>query len=476
MGDQLRWPGAQAIAESFAATARYRLGDLDGRVVVAPVGTRDLGSEVAIVVAIGDWESSALDECARGSGLTPAFTGTAGLGDAASPRVPVVILDRWDPRRVGAAPEDFEVLAIVTAFNECDIVEQLLDRLLDDGIRVHVIDNWSTDGTDELVAKHAERDAPRVTMERFPAEGPSATFELGAMLRRVEEVAARSSADWIVHHDVDEVRESPWEGVSLRDGLWAVDRFGFNAVDHTIVNFRPVDDSFAPGDRLEDAFGWFEFGDDAGSFRQLKAWRRQPEPVAMAYSGGHDVVFPGRRVFPYKFLLRHYPIRSQAHGERKVLRERRDRFDPVEHERGWHVHYDHFDDDASFLGDPAALLRWDEAEFRRAFLLERLSGAGLAGNPGITARRDAIESEFEHLRSEAGRVEAERKRLELLLAATEQARLAADQERARLQQRADGLQSSIEEMRGSERWRIGGLAVAPVARVRQWFDRNRHHD
>ena len=64
-----------------------------------------------------------------------------------------------------------------------------------------------------------------------------------------------------------------------------------------------------------------------------------------------------------------------------------------------------------------------------------------------------------------------------LLALTDmQARLDAEQERVRMQERADGLQASIEEMRGSERWRIGGLAVAPVARVRQWFDRNRHHD
>ena len=47
--------------------------------------------------------------------------------------------------------------------------------------------------------------------------------------------------------------------------------------------------------------------------------RRAPRPGGL---GGHDARFPGRRVFPYKFLLLHYPARSQEQGERKVFRDR----------------------------------------------------------------------------------------------------------------------------------------------------------
>ena len=52
---------------------------------------------------------------------------------------------------------------------------------------------------------------------------------------------------------------------------------------------------------------------------QRKAWKASPV-VDLATSGGHDATFPGRLVHPYNFLLRHYPIRSQRHGEDKVLR------------------------------------------------------------------------------------------------------------------------------------------------------------
>ena len=31
--------------------------------------------------------------------------------------------------------------------------------------------------------------------------------------------------------------------------------------------------------------------------------------------------FPGHKLFPFTFFLRHYPIRSQEHGERKVFKD-----------------------------------------------------------------------------------------------------------------------------------------------------------
>ncbi|MDA8292280.1 MAG: glycosyltransferase [Actinomycetota bacterium] len=322
------------------------------------------GSEVVLVA--GTPSPGRLEGLAAATGLSCSLAGPG-----------LALLDRFDPASVGPAPDGFDVLAVVTTFNESDIVEGLVSRLASDGIRVHVVDNWSSDGTGEIVAALVASGA--CTSERFPLAGPSPRFELEALLRRVEEIAASSGADWVVHHDADEVREPPWPGVSLRSGLFAVDSFGFNCVDHTVANFVPVDDSFVAGADLLGSFEWFSFGESAGHFLQQKAWKPQPGGVEMASSGGHEVRFAGRRVFPYKFLLRHYPVRSQAHGERKVFRERRGRFSPAERARGWHVHYDSLPEGASFLGDPSTLS--SSRELDRALLLERLSGAGLPGNP-----------------------------------------------------------------------------------------------
>lgn len=297
------------------------------------------------------------------------------------------LLDRFDPLSVGGPPASFRVLAIVTTFNEADIVGALLDRLLEDGIFVHVIDNWSSDSTLDQI--EARLGTGRLSLERFPADGPSPYFELRALLARVQEYAHRSGADWVIHHDADEIRQSPWPGVSLRHALFAVDRFGFNCIDHTVLNFMPVDNDFAEGGDLEQHFRFFEFGDVTSHFLEQKAWKPQRELVEIASTGGHEAAFSARRVFPYKFLLRHYPIRSQQHGERKVFRERQGRFHPGERARGWHIHYDLQLPGTSFLRDPASLLSADDLD--GPLLAQRLSAAGLPGNPRPTEgpeRRD----------------------------------------------------------------------------------------
>jgi glycosyltransferase involved in cell wall biosynthesis len=336
-------------------------------------------AEAAVVVCVGTRPARFFHRIERRTGLRVAFRGGAGRGGAGC--VPLTVLDRWDPALPGSTPEDFDVLAIVTTFNEADVLGDLLDRLRNDAVRVHVIDNWSTDDTFPTLEKRAEQDGG-VTLERFPADGPARHFELERLLTRVEEVAHTSGADWVVNHDADEVRQSPWRGVSLRRSLYCVEQFGFNCVDHVVMNFRPIDEGWEGGGRLVDAFDWFEFGDHHAAFRQQKAWKPQPAPVRFASSGGHDALFPGRRVFPYRFLLRHYPIRSTAHGRRKVLQERQGRWSPEERQRGWHVHYDAYTEASEFLWEAGSLHRFGSLEdLDGGLLVERLSGAGLPANP-----------------------------------------------------------------------------------------------
>ncbi len=356
--------------DAFATYLRRRLAE-EGRPPLAEVVLGEGGARLADDAVVALVRHQAVGTPIDPDGIEPGLLSLRFSGPG------FALFDRFDPGAAGGPPEDFDVLAIVTTFNEADIVGGLLERLRADAIRVHVIDNWSTDGTAEIVAAACAEGG--CTMERFPSAGPTPYFELKALLRRVEEVAHESGADWVIHHDADEVREGPWPGVGLRRSLFAIESFGFNCADHTVVNFLPVDDSFTADADLVTHFRHFEFGDVASHFCEQKAWKPQPEPVQIAETGGHEASFADRRVFPYKFLLRHYPIRSQAHGERKIFRERQGRFHPGERAAGWHIHYDEHTPGTSFLRDPAGLLDADDLD--AGLLLQRLSGAGLAGNP-----------------------------------------------------------------------------------------------
>lgn len=389
----LRIEGTGSGAEAAAAALARAAGE-----PAAPAGAGGPGKPgrvagptgpgAILVLGPGAARGDDLEELAARTGLSVSFAGHATASPGGVPvgeAVPFALLDPFDPATVGPTPDGFDVLAVVTTFNEADLVEGLLDRLVADGMRVHVIDNWSTDGTPELVAARAAANGGRITHERFPSAHPSPYFELETLLRRVEDVAEASGADWVVHHDADEIREAPWPGTGLRDALYALDRWGFTCADHTVANFVATDDTWQAGGDLRGHFTHLALGDAPGHFLQEKAWRRPAATgagghVEIASSGGHEARFAGKRVFPYKLLTRHYPIRSQAHGERKILAERRARFSPAERRRGWHTHYDALGDAPRFVHpDTAGLATAGDLDDR--LLLQRLTGAGLPGNP-----------------------------------------------------------------------------------------------
>jgi glycosyltransferase involved in cell wall biosynthesis len=337
---------------------------VDGNAPLRDVDNLD-GVNATIVLGA----DASLDDYLLECGLRAAFVGwTRDAGRLA-------VLDPHLQPRV-AAPANYRVAAIIPTFNEVDVIRGTLEYLIQDGIAVHVIDNWSTDGTLDLV-----RDATPsglVTSERFPRDGAPLTYDLRAIMTRVEEVGAALNADWIVLHDADERRRAPWRDASLRDALYAADQAGFNCVDHVTLNFWPTDNDYQPDCDLETHFPYFEFSAHPGHFHQRRAWKPLGQPVSLSPTAGHDVQFIGRRVFPYKFLLKHYPIRSEEHGRRKVLHEREQRWNRAERRLGWHRQYDGL---RRFVHNSDSLLHFDAATFYEQWLVERLSGIGIFDAP-----------------------------------------------------------------------------------------------
>lgn len=261
-----------------------------------------------------------------------------------------------------ASRKDFRVIALLSAYNEGDIISQVIGHLVEQGIEVYLLDNHSTDDT--FVQARQWLGKGLINIEKFPSTGPEPQFDWTAILRRKEQLAAELSADWFIHHDADEIRESPWIDLSLAKGLEVVDSLGYNCVDFHVLNFRPTDDGFKQGD---DPKSYFQFFEEGAAFDkvQLKCWKRRDKSVSLAESAGHEVGFPERRVFPLKFLLRHYPIRSREHGARKIFAERKDRLLKRERDLQWHVQYDGFKAPGDVqLWASARLQRFDAAQVR----------------------------------------------------------------------------------------------------------------
>lgn len=308
-------------------------------------------------------------------GLSPDFIGLHG-GTNAQRRL-VAIFSQVG-RNVPVPPHGFRVIALITAFNEEDIIVQVISHLAGQGVEVILIDNWSTDATVERASSLLGQGLIRI--DRFPAGGPTSSFDLTALLQHEADIAATETADWFIHHDADEIRRSPWPDRTLREAFYLADHAGFNAVDHTQLDFQPTDDNFAPERTLEESFRYFAPASVIAQDYRVNAWKKTAAAVNLDSSGGHSVRFEGRRVFPYNFLLKHYPIRSQAHGERKVLRERKPRWNPEERKRGWHFQYDHIRKGHQFIKAPEELLSFG-TDFNEAWVVERLGAVGLHSEP-----------------------------------------------------------------------------------------------
>lgn len=262
-------------------------------------------------------------------------------------------------RSVSSQPDnsDFRVVVLMSAYNEEDIIVPCLQYLIKQGLEVYLIDNWSTDSTVELATEFLGKGL--LAIEKFPQSKPPTHYVWGDILSRIEQLTEEIEADWFVFQDVDEIRSSPWQGLSLRDAIRKVDREGFNSIDHTVLTFYPIDNAFSAGEDFEAYFRYFEFSDKPGQFIEIKAWKNLGRRISLSKSGGHEVRFEGRRTYPFRFLLKHYPIRSQAHGEKKIFKERKPRWHAQERAKGWHTHYDHINKGHSFLRRPDELKLFD---------------------------------------------------------------------------------------------------------------------
>lgn len=272
------------------------------------------------------------------------------------------------------------ILAIVSQFNEVDIIEPVVRHLLDQGVDVHVIDNWSDDGSYEAVEGLAKQFPGRVSVERFPKQN-TYKYEWTKILERVTEVAkTKPEYKWIISNDADEIRWSPWPGVRLQKAISFIDYAGFNVVDYTVFNFSPTKDGYKRGMNPVDFFEYGDFGHEGWHFMQLKTWRNHPD-ADIASSSGHLVTVPDPKIFPLKFLLSHYSLRSNAQAAKKVFRDRKPRFKAAERKRGWHSHYDKINNAQNFIQNKRSLIHFPQnGQFLENYLQERVSGIGIKVN------------------------------------------------------------------------------------------------
>ncbi|HEX8844421.1 MAG TPA: glycosyltransferase family A protein [Pyrinomonadaceae bacterium] len=220
------------------------------------------------------------------------------------------------------------VIAIIASYNEERFIAACLENLIGQKVDVYLIDNCSTDRTLEIAGRYLNRGL--IGIETFPRTG--GVYKWHGILERKEELATTLDADWFMHADPDEIRLPPPGSATLAEALAEADAQGHNAVNFMEYTFIPTRE--APDHDHADfqrTMRWYY--PFLPSFpHRLNAWRRSEGRVELAWSDGHQVRFPGLRMYPVSFPMRHYLFLSVAHLERKYVGVKHDQ---AELRRGW---------------------------------------------------------------------------------------------------------------------------------------------
>jgi len=205
------------------------------------------------------------------------------------------------------------IVAIIQVYNEQRFVAGCIEHLREQGVEVYVIDNESTDETLAIVERYLGRGV--IGIETLPREG---FYEVRAQVAHKEEVAKTLDADWLIHHDADEIRVSPKRGQTLAEAITEFDAAGFNAINFLEFTFVPTRESpdHDHPDFQKTMLWYYPY---LPTFpHRLNAWKHQDTPVEMG-PAGHRVRFPGLRMAPQSLYMRHYMFLSAEHAREKYV-------------------------------------------------------------------------------------------------------------------------------------------------------------
>lgn len=221
------------------------------------------------------------------------------------------------------------VVAIIQVYNERRFLAGCIEHLRTQGIDVYLIDDASTDETLEIAERYRGRGV--IGIERLE---PHEIHNWREICLRKEQLATNLDADWLIHHDADEIRVSSLPGRSLAQALAELDEAGYNAVNFLEFTFVPTRESpdHDHADFTRTMRSYYAFVPVFPA--RLNAWKRQDGPVELAWSGGHQVRFDGLTMAPTLMYMRHYLFLSRQHAIEKYVHHRPFAAETID--AGWH--------------------------------------------------------------------------------------------------------------------------------------------
>ncbi len=224
------------------------------------------------------------------------------------------------------------ILAILAFRNEERYLFQTLPKLAEDGINLAVINNDSSDRSEDALAMYQDMGG---RILHYYRQSFSGFFNLSEQLAIKRQIYNQSYADWVIHIDADEILESSIENETLRDAIERADSDGYEAINFNEFVFVPtVEEPNHDSSTFLNTMTRYYFFEPSKQ-RLLRAWKTGRGIIQSG--GGHKLIREDKSrpilIYPRDLQLRHYIVLSQEHANSKYSQRR---FHPVDIEKGWH--------------------------------------------------------------------------------------------------------------------------------------------
>jgi glycosyltransferase involved in cell wall biosynthesis len=204
-----------------------------------------------------------------------------------------------------------KIVGIMAVYNDDDVIEEVLENLVAEDIEVIVVDGGSTDNTFEICKKFEGQGLIKL----FQVD--TVFYDVGLVLRILYDFALREAPDWILRCDADEFLSSYENELTLRDAIIQADSEGYNLIQFDRFDFFMTDKDEISAKSIKDKMPYYSYGGDF----IYRAWKFYPGINIIGDYAGHFPIFPhyiNYRIFPKKFVMRHYPLRNEKQATKKM--------------------------------------------------------------------------------------------------------------------------------------------------------------
>jgi len=206
---------------------------------------------------------------------------------------------------------------MLSVYNDEDIIKEVIENLISQEIPLVVLDNGSTDNSYKICEKFLGKGILDLKQLRTP------TFlnHRSVIWRTLYDMALVQIPDWIIIIASDEFLESGISRLTLKDSINKVDLEGYNLIQFDRFDFYMTDADDESKKLVKERLRYYSCNGDY----LYRAWKFFPG-IRVGESGGHLPFYPvghQYKIFPQKFILRHYPFRSKEQKKKKMIERTR---------------------------------------------------------------------------------------------------------------------------------------------------------